>query len=118
MSFPSSPSPPPPLPSPVLVPTPLPSPPPCARKLLTPFVTKTLPHHTLRRASSAPRIRADNTPIRTIKRTLSHIPSRCRSPPPSPATRSPPPPVPPMPAFVLTANQSFSGRNRTLPSDL
>ncbi|KAF8450558.1 hypothetical protein L210DRAFT_976535 [Boletus edulis BED1] len=114
MYFPPCPSPPPPLPSPVLLPTPLPSPPPMAKK---PTPRRTSSHRTPR----SPRAHADPSPHRTIKRTFSYLPSRCRSPPPSPAIPSPPPPVPPIPAFVLIRNHSFvrpSVPNRSPASDL
>ncbi|KAH0839899.1 hypothetical protein J3R83DRAFT_850 [Lanmaoa asiatica] len=124
MSFPRSPSPPPPMPSPVLVPIPLTTPP---RRLarqshpslpslvLRKTLNHTLSHDALHRAATTPddAPRAENTrrsPFsspRTLKRTHSHLPSRCRSPPPSPAIRSPPPPVPPIPAFLLTTNHSI-----------
>lgn len=96
----SCPSPPPPMPSPVLVPTPLPSPPPLSKNLQR---GKTPSHDTLFYASASHHSGAS----RTLKRTLSQIPARCRSPPPSPAIRSPPPPVPPIPPFVLTTRRSF-----------
>lgn len=113
MSFLPCPSPPPPMPSPVLVPTPLPSPPPFTKRpsrrhLATQkTLNHALSHDALHYTATSPK--AENSASRTLKRTLSQIPSRCRSPPPSPAIRSPPPPVPPIPAFVLTTHRSSIG---------
>ncbi|KAF9226581.1 hypothetical protein BS17DRAFT_764805 [Gyrodon lividus] len=45
---------------------------------------------------------------RSLKRTLGQFPSRCRSPPPSPAIVSPPPPVPPIPVFMLAPTDKRS----------
>lgn len=135
MSFSPS-SPPPPLPSPLLVPTPLPSPPPLAkshRSHPSPIPPPRRAHHhalsydAFRRAPGTPHVndapRAEHrrrpaSSPRTIKRTLSQLPSRCRSPPPTPPVRSPPPPVPPIPAFALTTNHSFirSSRRPSAPS--
>jgi hypothetical protein len=110
MSFPPCSSPPPPLPSPVLVPTPLPAPPRLVKKPFT--LSHALSHDAL------PRVGADNTRPRTIKRTFSQLSTRCRSPPPSPATHSPPPPVPPIPPFVLAASHSFIRPKRAPAFDL
>lgn len=117
MSFSSPPpSPPPPMPSPVLVPKPLPSPPPFTKSTRRPQIPLSLNHalsrHVLHRAPSTPRFphhapKAENKRRPSSSpRTHSQPPSRCRSPPPSPAIRSPPPPVPPIPAFLLTTNHS------------
>ncbi|KAG9317432.1 hypothetical protein JVU11DRAFT_1631 [Chiua virens] len=103
MSLSPSPSPP-PFPSPQLLPIPLLSPP---RRLLDHPRSHDALHRAPRFPDSTPRAEHKRSlHSRTLKRTLSQSSFRCRSPPPSPAIRTPPPPVPPIPAFVLAINHS------------
>jgi hypothetical protein len=61
-----------------------------------------------RRCQSTTSLSSAYSSPRSLKRTLAHITSRCRSPPPSPAIVSPPPPVPPIPAFMLAPTDKRS----------
>ncbi|KAG1866496.1 hypothetical protein DFJ58DRAFT_769437 [Suillus subalutaceus] len=62
------------------------------------------------------------SPTRIARRALGQSSTRYRSPPPSPTIASPPPPVPPIPAFMLTPTdkksvvQSLPSKRATAPA--